>query len=193
MKRITVFCGSSFGTDAIYKQQATLLGQTLAKQNITLVYGGAKVGLMGAVADGVLEEGGEVIGVLPVFLQSKEIAHLGLTELIVVESMHERKTKMNDLCDGVIALPGGFGTIEELFEMLTWAQLGLHKKPIAILNINGYYDSLITFIQTMVQNGLLKEVNQKMLLVSDNIENLLFQMSNYEAPTVGKWINNDQL
>jgi uncharacterized protein (TIGR00730 family) len=193
MKRITVFCGSSFGTDAIYKQQATLLGQTLAKQNITLVYGGAKVGLMGAVADGVLEEGGEVIGVLPIFLQSKEIAHPGLTELIVVESMHERKTKMNDLCDGVIALPGGFGTIEELFEMLTWAQLGLHKKPIAILNINGYYDSLITFTQTMVQNGLLKEVNQKMLLVSDNIENLLFQMSNYEAPTVGKWINNDQV
>jgi uncharacterized protein (TIGR00730 family) len=193
MKRITVFCGSSFGTDPIYKQQATLLGQTLAKQNITLVYGGANVGLMGAVADGVLEEGGEVIGVLPVFLQSKEIAHPGLTELTVVESMLERKTKMNDLCDGVIALPGGFGTIEELFEMLTWAQLGLHKKPIAILNINGYYDSLITFTQTMVQNGLLKEVNQKMLLVSDNIENLLLQMRNYEAPTVGKWINNDQL
>jgi uncharacterized protein (TIGR00730 family) len=193
MERISVFCGSSFGTDEIYKQQATLLGETLAKQNIELVYGGANVGLMGAVADGVLSQGGKAIGVLPVFLQSKEIAHLNLTELILVESMHERKTKMNDLCDGVIALPGGFGTIEELFEMLTWAQLGLHTKPIAILNINGYYDSLITFTQTMVQNGLLKEVNQKMLLVSDNIEDLLLQMKNYVAPTVGKWINNDQV
>ncbi len=117
MKSITVFCGSSFGTEEIYKQQAVLLGQTLAKQNIKLIYGGANVGLMGAVADGVLNSGGEAIGVLPDFLRSKEIAHLGLTELILVESMHERKTKMNDLCDGVIALPGGFGTLEELFEI----------------------------------------------------------------------------
>ena len=193
MNRITVFCGSSFGTEAIYKEQATLLGQTLAKQNIELVYGGANVGLMGAVADGVLNAGGKAIGVLPNFLRSKEIAHLGLTELILVESMHERKTKMNDLCDGVIALPGGFGTLEELFEMLTWAQLGLHKKPIAILNINGFYDSLIELTQTMVEKGLLKDVNQKMLLVSDNIEDLLNQMKNYVPPTVGKWIDKDKV
>jgi uncharacterized protein (TIGR00730 family) len=192
MKRITVFCGSSFGTEEIYKEQATLLGQTLAKQNIELVYGGANVGLMGAVADGVLNEGGKAIGVLPNFLRSKEIAHLGLTELILVESMHERKTKMNDLCDGVIALPGGFGTLEELFEMLTWAQLGLHKKPIAILNINGFYDSLIELTQTMTEKGLLKEANQKMLLVSDNIDDLLIQMKNYEPPTVGKWIDKEK-
>ncbi|MFH6990299.1 TIGR00730 family Rossman fold protein [Flavobacterium collinsii] len=192
MKRITVFCGSSFGTDEIYKEQASLLGKTLAKQNLELVYGGANVGLMGAVADGVLSEGGKAIGVLPNFLRSKEIAHLGLTELIVVESMHERKTKMNDLCDGVIALPGGFGTLEELFEMLTWGQLGLHKKPIAILNINGFYDSLIELTKIMVEKGLLKEVNQQMLLVSDNIEDLLTQMKNYVPPTTGKWIDKTQ-
>lgn len=192
MKRITVFCGSSFGTDEIYKEQATLLGKTLARQDIELVYGGANVGLMGAVADGVLNEGGKAIGVLPNFLRSKEIAHLGLTDLIVVESMHERKTKMNDLCDGVIALPGGFGTLEELFEMLTWGQLGLHKKPIAILNINGFYDTLIELTKVMVEKGLLKAVNQQMLLVSDNIEDLLIQMKNYVPPTTGKWIDKTQ-
>jgi uncharacterized protein (TIGR00730 family) len=191
MKRITVFCGSSQGNDEIYKLQATLLGQTLAKQNIELVYGGANVGLMGAVADGVLSEGGRVIGVLPDFLRSKEIAHKGLTELIFVESMHERKNKMNDLCDGVIALPGGFGTLEEFFEMLTWAQLGLHKKPIAILNIEGFYDDLLNLVQKMVDKGFLKEVNQKMLLVSNNIDDLISEMRNYVAPTVGKWINKE--
>jgi uncharacterized protein (TIGR00730 family) len=191
MKRITVFCGSSFGNEGNYKLQATLLGQTLAKQNIELVYGGANVGLMGSIADGVLSEGGKVIGVLPNFLKSKEIAHEGLTELILVNSMHERKTKMNDLCEGVIALPGGFGTLEEFFEMLTWAQLGLHKKPIAILNIDGFYDSLCDLIQTMVDKGFLKEINQQMLLVSDNIDDLLNKMRNYVAPTVGKWINKE--
>ncbi|SHH08524.1 LOG family protein [Flavobacterium defluvii] len=193
MNRITVFCGSSFGTEEIYKEQAELLGKTLAKQNIGLVYGGANVGLMGAVADGALSENGTVIGVLPNFLRSKEIAHLGLTELILVESMHERKTKMNDLCDGVIALPGGFGTLEELFEMLTWAQLGLHKKPIAILNINGFYDSLLELLETMTEKGLLKEVNKNMLLVSDDIDDLLKQMKNYVPPSVGKWIDKGKV
>ncbi|CAD0009708.1 LOG family protein [Flavobacterium chungangense] len=193
MKRITVFCGSSFGTEEIYKEQAALLGETLAKQNIELVYGGANVGLMGAVADAVLNNGGKAIGVLPNFLRSKEIAHLGLTELILVESMHERKTKMNDLCDGVIALPGGFGTLEELFEMITWAQLGLHKKPIAILNINGFYDSLIQLTEVMVSKGLLKDVNQQMLLVSNDIDDLLNKMNNYTAPTVGKWIDKQDV
>src|SRR5262245_21438308 len=130
MKRITVFCGSSNGNDDKYRLQAGRLGETLAKQNIELVYGGASVGLMGAVANGVLSQGGKAIGVLPRFLQSREISHEGLTELILVESMHERKMKMNELSDGVIAMPGGFGTLEEFFEMLTWAQLGLHKKPI---------------------------------------------------------------
>lgn len=193
MNRITVFCASSFGTEKIYEEQAIALGKTLAEQNIELVYGGANVGLMGAVADGTLNAGGKVIGVLPNFLRSKEIAHQGLTELILVESMHERKTKMNDLCDGVIALPGGFGTLEELFEMLTWAQLGLHKKPIAVLNINGFYDPLLELLQTMTEKGLLKEVNQKMLLVSEDIDDLLEQMKNYTAPTVGKWIDNQKV
>lgn len=193
MKRISVFCGSSFGTDEIFREQAELLGKTLAKQNIDLVYGGANVGLMGAVADGALSENGTVIGVLPNFLRSKEIAHLGLTELILVENMHERKMKMNDLCDGVIALPGGFGTLEELFEMLTWSQLGLHKKPIAILNINGFYDSLIALSKTMVEKGFMKDVYLEMLLVSDNIDDLLHQMKNYTAPTFTKWINKDKV
>lgn len=191
MKRVTVFCGSSFGTDKVFENQAYSLGQTLANQNIGLVYGGANVGLMGAVADGTLSKGGEVIGVLPHFLKGKEIAHKKLTELIVVETMHERKTKMNELSDGVIALPGGFGTIEEFFEILTWAQLGLHNKPVAILNIEGFYNTLSALIQTMVDKGFLKELNQKMLLISDNIEDLLEQMNNYVAPTVGKWITKE--
>ena len=191
MKTITVFCGSSAGSDGTLMEQATLLGQTLAKQNIQVVYGGSNVGLMRAVADGALNAGGTVIGVLPDFLRAKEVAHLGLTELIVVESMHERKMKMNELCDGVIALPGGFGTLEELFEMLTWAQLGLHKKPIAILNTNGFYDALIVLLNTMVDNGFLKAVNKEMLLVSSDIEDLLHKMKNYVAPTVEKWINKE--
>lgn len=191
MKRITVFCGSSEGNEDIYLSQAMLLGKTLAKQNIELVYGGANVGLMGAVADGVLSEGGKVTGILPEFLKSKEIAHKGLTELIVVESMHERKTRMSDLCDGVIALPGGFGTLEEFFEMLTWGQLGLHTKPVAILNIDGFYDSLNNLVQTMVDKGFLKEANQQMLLISDDIDDLIDKMNNYVAPKVGKWIGKE--
>jgi uncharacterized protein (TIGR00730 family) len=193
MKRITVFCGSSSGTEEIYTSQAILLGQTLAKRNIELVYGGAKVGLMGAVADGVLNAGGKAIGVLPNFLGSKEIAHPKLTELILVDTMHERKTEMNDLTDGVIALPGGFGTLDELFEMLTWGQLGLHKKPIGILNVDGFYDALIVFIQTAVDKGFLKPANQQMLLVSDNIDDLLDKMESYVAPTVGKWIHKENI
>jgi len=193
MKSITVFCGSSFGSDEIYKEQAYLIGKTLAKENICLIYGGANVGLMGAVADGAIQNGGKAIGVLPHFLQSKEIAHTHLTELIVVETMHERKTKMNDLSDGVIVLPGGYGTLEEFFEMITWAQLGLHKKPIAILNINGFYDDLIKLVQTMVDKGFLKQINQEMLLVSDSIDELLEKMKNYQAPTVGKWIFKEEV
>jgi len=191
MNRITVFCGSNLGTEKLFEVKAKRLGEKLAKENIELVYGGANVGLMGAVADGALMKKGIVIGVLPNFLKSKEIAHEGLTELILVDSMHERKTKMNDLCDGVIALPGGFGTLEELFEMLTWSQLGLHKKPIGILNINGFYDELISLLDTMVDKGFLKEVNKQMVLVSDNIDDLLNKMKNYKAPTVKKWINKE--
>ncbi|MGB1314583.1 MAG: TIGR00730 family Rossman fold protein [Chitinophagales bacterium] len=191
MKSITVFCGSSIGTEQDFELKAKLLGQTLAKENINLIYGGAKIGLMGAVADAALLEKGRVIGVLPKFLASKEIAHQGISELILVESMHERKTKMNDLCDGFIALPGGFGTLEELFEVLTWSQLGLHKKPIGILNINGFYDDLINLLSQMVEKEFLKDINKQMLLVSNDIDDLIAQMKNYKTPKVEKWIHKE--
>ena len=193
MKRITIFCGSSFGIDKVYEEQAYLLGKTLAERNTAIVYGGANVGLMGAVADGALQNGGEVIGVLPHFLQSKEIAHIGLTELILVDTMHERKSKMNDLCDGVIALPGGFGTLEEFFEMLTWGQLGLHKKPMAVLNINGFYDALLAMMDTMVSKGFLKEINREMLLSGNTIDEVLQKMDAYIAPDGGKWITKEEV
>lgn len=193
MKRITVFCGSSSGNQPIYDEQARALGAYMALQGIGLVYGGAKVGLMGAVADAVLEKGGEVTGVIPGFLQSKEIAHENLTELILTETMHERKMKMHDLSDGAIALPGGFGTLEELFEILTWGQLGLHQKPVAILNVGGYFDDLIRLIEKMVQEGFLRASNQEMLLVDANIENLIEKMHSYQAPATPKWISKGQV
>jgi uncharacterized protein (TIGR00730 family) len=192
MKRITVFCGASIGAEPIFERKAKLLGQTLAKQGIGLVYGGANIGLMGAIADGALQENGEVIGVLPDFLKSREIAHEGLTSLIIVDSMHERKAKMNELCDGVIALSGGFGTLEELFEMLTWGQLGLHQKPIGVLNINGYYDALITLLDTMVQKGFLKVPHKQMILISDNMDDLLQKMKSYNAPSIVKVISKEK-
>lgn len=154
-----------------------------------MIYGGAKVGLMGVVANGALERGGEVVGVLPDFLGSKEIAHDRLTSLIMVKSMHERKQKMSELSDGVITLPGGFGTMEELFEFITWAQLGLHNKPIGLLNVGGYYDALIRLLDDMVKFGLLKPINRDMLLVESDPEVLLKRMGNYQAPAVPKWIN----
>ena len=148
MKRLTVFCGSSNGSNKIFKEEAYKLGQKLAENKIELVYGGANVGLMGVIADSVLENRGVAIGVLPNFLKKIEVEYKGLSELILVDSMHERKAKMNELSDGVITLPGGFGTLEEFFEMLTWAQLGLHKKPIAIYNIDGFFDDLLLFIKS---------------------------------------------
>jgi uncharacterized protein (TIGR00730 family) len=193
MKRVTVFCGSSSGTDKIFEEQAYDLGKTLALKNIGLVYGGASIGLMGAVANGVLDLKGEVIGVLPDFLQKKEIAHASLTELIIVETMHERKTKMNELCDAVITLPGGFGTMEEFFEMLTWAQLGLHGKPIGLLNTDGFYTELLSLVNTMVKKGFLKKINQEMLLADNNIDALLEKMECYQPPAVGKWIQKDEV
>lgn len=186
MNNITVFCGSSAGNEAQFKEQAYLLGQTLAAQNIGLVYGGAAIGLMGAVASGAIEHGGTVTGVLPRFLQTKEIAHDGLSELILVDTMHERKQKMNELSDGVIALPGGYGTLEELFEMLTWAQLSLHEKPIALLNIDGFYDELIAMIDKMVQKGFLNKEYKEMIIVSADIDQLIDQMQNYQVPSE-KW------
>ena len=188
MKRITIFCGSSEGTEEDFKETAYSLGQYLALQNIEVVYGGAKIGLMGAVADGALSKRGKITGVIPEFLTGKEIVHTSLTELIVTKTMHERKTIMDELSDGIIALPGGFGTLEELFEILTWGQLGLHQKPIAILNVNGFYDELIAFMDTMVKKGFLKKANQEMLLESNTISELIDKMKAYQAPEVEKWI-----
>ncbi|MDP1727365.1 MAG: TIGR00730 family Rossman fold protein [Bacteroidota bacterium] len=193
MKHVTVFCGSSIGTESVYKEQAYILGQLLAEAKIGLIYGGARIGLMGAVADGVLNKKGRAIGVIPKFLKNKEVAHHGLTELILVDTMHERKSRMNELSDGIIALPGGFGTLEELFEMLTWSQLGLHKKPIALLNIDGYYNPLIELIHTMVLKGFLKVVNQQMLLICNEIDEILPKMNAYIAPDVGKWMRDETI
>jgi hypothetical protein len=188
MKRITVFCGSSAGKNDKYREQAFQLGKVLAQENIGVVYGGAKIGLMGAVADGALSEGGEVIGVIPDFLQTKEVAHNELTEMIVVSSMHERKLKMHDLADGFIALPGGFGTMEELFEILTWGQLGLHKKPVGLLNMENFYQPLLDMLSQMTEQDFLKDINRNMLLNDDNIESLLTKMEQYQAPETPKWL-----
>lgn len=147
---------------------------------------------MGAIADGALAHGGEVIGVLPHFLADVELGHTRLSELIFVETMHERKAKMDELSDGIIALPGGYGTLEEFFEVLTWGQLGLHKKPIALFNVDGFYNPLLEMIAAMVKQGFLKEENQNMIIVSDDIEDLLRQMQVYEAPKVGKWVVNKE-
>lgn len=187
MKRIAVYCGSSSGSDEVFKAKALTLGKALAKNNIELVYGGAKVGLMGAVADGTLNNEGQVIGVLPHFLAEKELEHKSLTEIYLVDTMHERKSKMAELADGFIALPGGFGTMEELFEVLTWAQLSLHKKPVALLNVNGYYDALLQFIKVMNRDGFLKEEYLDLLIVSSDIDDLLMQMKSYVPLKNEKW------
>lgn len=192
MKSVVVFCGSSAGNEPAYVQQAYELGQALAKRGLTLVYGGAKVGLMGAVADGALQANGKVIGVLPYFLQQKELAHNDLTELILVDTMHERKTKMNELSDAVIALPGGFGTMEELFEMLTWGQLGLHRKPVGLLNTNGFYDPLLQLAQTMNSKAFLTTENKEMLLHSNRIDELLVKLEQYQPPLKTKWITQEK-
>lgn len=182
MKSIAVFCGSSEGFDESYREAAYQLGVTLAEKNIQVVYGGAKVGLMGAVAAGVLEKEGKIIGVIPHFLRTAEVAHEGLTELRLVDTMHDRKIKMHELSDGVITMPGAWGTMDELFEMLTWGQLGLHQKPIGLLNVNGYYESLQVLMDMMVQEGFLNEYTRRMLLISSSLDELLEMMDQYVAP-----------
>jgi len=188
MKSIVVFCGSGEGYNEVYREVAYEVGALLAERNIRLVYGGAKVGLMGAVAEGALQNGGEVIGVIPAFLQTKEVAHEGLTQMIVVDTMHERKIKMHELSDAIITLPGGWGTMEEMFEMLTWAQLGLHKKPLGLLNVEGYYDCLKELSNGMVREGFLSECTNSMMLVSDGIGDLLEQMEAYTPPEAPRLI-----
>ncbi|MFU8926645.1 TIGR00730 family Rossman fold protein [Acinetobacter puyangensis] len=190
MQSICIFCGSSAGNDPIYIQVAQSVGEVLAKKGLTLVYGGGKVGLMGAVADSVLAHGGKVLGVMPKHLVDREIAHTGIDELYVVNNMHERKQKMAELSDGFVALAGGAGTLEEIFEQWTWAQLGIHQKPCAFLNTNGYYDPLLQMIQHMVDKQFTKTRYAEMLTQSDDIENILNAFANYQPPEA-KWQNSN--
>jgi hypothetical protein len=192
VKSIAVFCGSSEGASSIYKESAKQLGRVLAQRQITLVYGGANVGLMGAVADAVLEQGGKAIGVLPYFLQKREIAHQGLSELIMVDSMHERKAKMAELADGFIALPGGPGTLEEYFEIFTWGQLGLHQKPCGLLNINGYFDPLVSMFDRMEREQFMQPKYRSMVITDHTPEGILQQFSNYAAPSVKTYLNEQR-
>lgn len=193
MNSIVVFCGSSTGNDVQYCEDAYQLGTIFVEKGIQLVYGGAKIGIMGMVAAGVLDNGGRVIGVIPEFLKKKEVFHEGLTELIVTQNMHDRKLKMHELSDGILMLPGGFGTLEEFFEMLTWAQLGLHQYPIGILNTNGFYDPLLEMMNQMVKMEFVKNENLASILVDADIASLLDKMEHYRPLPVPKWIHKEQL
>ncbi len=192
LDKICVFCGSSEGNDTAILNAAKQLGETFATNEITLVYGAAKIGIMGVLAKAVLDHHGEVIGIIPEFLKKKEVVHLGLTQLITTQNMHERKLRMQQESDGFIALPGGMGTLEELFEILTWLQLGLHNKPIGLLNVNHFYDDLLQLLENMVRKGFLSIENYELLLVSDSIENLLQKMEDFKSPQLPKWLNPDR-
>jgi uncharacterized protein (TIGR00730 family) len=189
---ICIYCGSSAGRDEKYTGQARELACALACQGITIIYGGARVGLMGEIADAALEAGGRVVGVIPHALVDKEVAHHGLTELHVVSSMHERKALMAELSDGFVALPGGIGTFEELFEIWTWAQLGLHAKPCSLFNAAGYYDPLIAFLDQAVGEGFLKPAVRGMLITATAPDDLIARLRAYKAVGVQKWISGDE-
>jgi len=193
MKYIAVFCGSSEGNDSQIINQAYQLGETFAKKQIALVFGAAKIGIMGQVANGVLDNQGEVIGIIPHFLKTKEIVHDNLTELVVTENMHDRKVIMYERSDAFIIIPGGFGTMDEFFEITTWGQLGLHTKPIGILNSNGYYDALIEQCKKMVSKGFLKQENLDAVVMDSTIEGLLDKMNNYVPLPAPKWLNTERL
>jgi uncharacterized protein (TIGR00730 family) len=190
--RIAVFCGASAGMSPGYREAAGGFGGLLAREGIGLVYGGGAIGLMGALADGVLAAGGHVIGVIPHALDTREVAHRGLSELRVVSSMHERKAQMADLADGFVALPGGIGTLEELFEIWTWAQLGIHLKPCALLNVNGFYTGLVSFLDHVVSEGFLKPVHRGALMVETCPQTLLSKMRSYQPPPTTKWLAPSQ-
>jgi uncharacterized protein (TIGR00730 family) len=186
LRRICVFCGSSSGTRPVYQQAAQTVGQLLCRRGIELVYGGGRVGLMGIVANACLNEGGRVIGVIPQALADKEVAHTGLTELRIVTSMHERKSLMADLSDAFMALPGGFGTWEEFFEVLTWAQLGIHGKACGVLNVGGYYDPLLQMADRALSEGFVREMHRGLLLSDADPGQLLDRLNSYAGPAVEK-------
>ncbi|NVO84209.1 LOG family protein [Hymenobacter terrestris] len=188
MKSVAVYCGSATGTNPAYQRQAEEMGRLLAERDLTLVYGGGRVGLMGVVADSVLAHGGKVVGVIPDFMMGKEIEHRGLTELHIVASMHERKLLMAERAEGFVAMPGGYGTLEELFEVLTWGQLGLHPKPIGVLNVEGYYDHLLRALDHMANEGLLRRENRQQLLSHLEPAALLDALAAYVPIPVEKWL-----
>ncbi len=190
MKRIAVFCGSSTGFKSNYADDAKKLGIYMAKNNIGLVYGGGKIGMMGVLADAVLENKGEVIGVIPDMLRHEEVAHTKITEMIITKKMSKRKVTISKLVDGYIALAGGFGTLDEIFEAMTLGQLGIEKKPVGILNTNGYFDHLLKQLDVMVQEGFLKSSNRNMIIVSNSVDELIFKMHNYKAPDVSKIVKS---
>ena len=192
MKRLCVFCGSSPGHDPAYGELAAQLGRTLAERGIGVVYGGGRVGLMGVLADAALAAGGEVIGVIPKPLLDREHGHRGLTQLRVVDSMHERKALMVELADGFVALPGGIGTLEELFEVWTWAQLGMHRKPCALLDVGGFFTPLVGFLDHVVANGFVNSTTRAMLMVAATPDELLARFAAYEAPDVAEWVAHSQ-
>ncbi len=192
MKRVCVFSGSSPGADVAYRAAAVDLGHRLADRGIELVYGGASVGLMGAVADAAIEGGGHVIGVIPQPLVDREVAHAALGDLRVVDSMHERKALMADLSDAFVALPGGVGTLEELFEIYTWNQLGLHAKPLGLFNVRGYFDGLVRFLDHAVEERFVTRENRAMLLVSEHLDELIDGLDAWQAPRQPKWIDRSQ-
>lgn len=187
MKNICVFCGSSDGKDPLIKEAAITLGMALLKRKCNLVYGGAKIGIMGVVAQTMIDRGGKVIGVIPDFLKKKEVLHTGLHEVITTKNMNDRKLKMLELSDGFITLPGGFGTLEELFEIATGLQLGQHKKPIGLLNINGFYDELLIALTKMVTLGFVKQHNLDLLIVDTSVEGLLKQLDAFTPPQSVVW------
>ncbi|MEO1657364.1 MAG: TIGR00730 family Rossman fold protein [Pseudomonadota bacterium] len=189
MKAVCVFTGSSFGADKAFEEAARSLGAAIAKRGFTLVYGGASVGLMGAVADSALAEGGEVIGVLPKALADLELAHTGLTELKIVDSMHARKTAMADAADAFVSLPGGLGTLEETFEVWTWTQLGVHAKPLGFVNVNGYYEGLLTFLDHAVASGFVKQKHKELALVDADPDALLEALAKTDVSYEPKWID----
>lgn len=193
IQSICLFCGSNKGTRAVYEQAACELGRTLAQRDIALVYGGGNVGLMGIAADAALAAGGRVIGVIPGFLREKELAHQGLSELHVTQTMHERKALMEDLSGGFVALPGGFGTYDELFEMLTWGQLSVHSKPIGLLNVDGFFDPLLAMIHHGVAEGFVAEGNLQLFVVAATIDELLAKMNAYRPAPVNKWLSHDRI
>ena len=192
MKNICVFCGSSKGNNLAHIRMTEKLGETMIEQELDLVFGGGSIGLMGVLANKILENGGKVIGVIPHFLVEKEVDHKGVTEMIKVESMHERKQTMADLADGFIALPGGFGTLEELLEMLTWSQLGLNQKPISILNSGGFFNPLLSMLDTMLDEGFLKKENRELLIVEQDPVQLIKKLVNYTPKHVEKWLDREQ-